>query len=69
MHLEARRDVEVRLPDAPLALRAADRIHTENSYKYSPQALRELIADAGFAAPALYTDEANWFVVALAAAT
>jgi dimethylhistidine N-methyltransferase len=66
MHLQARRDLDVALPDGVLRFRAGDRIHTENSYKYTPPALRQLLADGGFALQAQYADDEGHFTVALA---
>jgi len=68
MHLEARRDLAVRWPGRERAFAAGDRIHTENSYKYTPVSLRRLLRDAGFATAQLYTDDAESFAVALARA-
>ena len=63
MHLEARRDVTVRWPGAQRDFRAGDRIHTENSCKYSVASFAELLQAAGFAAPEHWTDERGWFGV------
>ena len=68
MHVEARRDVTVRWPAAERAFAAGDRIHTENSYKYTPESLRHMLKQAGYAWVAMYTDEASSFAVALAGA-
>ncbi|HUL65865.1 MAG TPA: L-histidine N(alpha)-methyltransferase [Burkholderiaceae bacterium] len=63
MHLEARRDVTVRLPDGPRTFRAGVRIHTENSYKYTEEALQRLLEAAGFARPTFWFDERRAFSV------
>ncbi len=68
MHVEARRDLTVRWPGAERAFAAGDRIHTENSYKYTPENLQQLLKQAGYARVNLYTDDACGFAVALAAA-
>jgi L-histidine Nalpha-methyltransferase len=68
MHVEARRDLTVRWPGVQRAFAAGDRIHTENSYKYTPERLHEMLKQAGFAWVVLYTDLASSFAVALAAA-
>jgi len=68
MHVEARCAVTVRWPDAERAFAAGDRIHTENSYKYTPERLRETLKRAGYAWVAMYTDDAEGFAVALAGA-
>jgi dimethylhistidine N-methyltransferase len=68
MHLEARRDVMVRLGDGPRTFAAGSRIHTENSYKYTEEKLRELLQGAGFATPTFWFDERRLFTVLFAAA-
>lgn len=68
MHLEARRDLTVRLPDGPRTFGAGTRIHTENSYKYSEASLQRLLEDAGFARPTLWFDERRAFAVLFSAA-
>jgi dimethylhistidine N-methyltransferase len=67
MHLEARRDVTVRLPDGPRTFAAGSRIHTENSYKYTEAALQQLLEGAGFARPTFWFDDRRAFAVLLAA--
>jgi len=42
MHLEARRSLTVRWPGAERRFAAGERIHTENSYKWNPQAFEAL---------------------------
>jgi dimethylhistidine N-methyltransferase len=63
MHLEARRDLSVRLPDGSRAFAAGARIHTENSYKYSLPQFAQLLATAGFTVAQTFTDERNDFAV------
>ena len=63
MHLEARRTVEVRWPGARRAFRAGERIHTENSCKYTVEGFGALLQQAGFAEPVHWTDERGWFGV------
>lgn len=63
MHLEARRDLLVRWPGAQRAFRAGERLHTENSCKYTVERFGALLEDAGFARPAHWTDERGWFAV------
>ena len=50
------------------AFASGERIHTENSYKYTPDTLRQMLKRAGYAWVALYTDDAGGFAVALAGA-
>jgi dimethylhistidine N-methyltransferase len=69
MHLEALREVVVRLPDgAPLRLAAGERIHTENSWKYTPAGFEQLLRAAGFGGTRLWTDARGWFALFLAGA-
>lgn len=68
MHLEARRDLVVQLPDGPRRFAPGERIHTENSYKYRREDVLRLVEAAGFARPRLWTDARGWFAVCHAAA-
>jgi L-histidine Nalpha-methyltransferase len=68
MHLEARCEVTVRWSDGQRTFAAGDRIHTENSYKYTIDRVQAMLLYAGFASVEFYTDEAQRFAVALAAA-
>ena len=68
MHLEARRAVHVRWPGGARHFAAGERIHTENSYKYTPQAFAALLARAGFHIECDWRDERDWFALFLAAA-
>ena len=68
MHVEARRHLSVRWPGYERAFAAGERIHTENSYKYTPDGIRDVLKRAGYARVNLYTDAECGFAVALAAA-
>lgn len=68
MHVEARYSVAVRWPGGQRRFHATDRIHTENSYKYTLPGLRALLQRAGFREWQVWTDEARTFAVAVAAA-
>ena len=48
MHLEALRPCTVRLGEATRSFRAGERIHTENSYKYTPEEFEDVLRGAGF---------------------
>lgn len=63
MHLEARRDVNVRLPAGSRTFNAGERIHTECSYKYTPETFTALLRKAGFENIAHWTDPQDWFSV------
>jgi L-histidine N-alpha-methyltransferase len=66
MHLEALRDVQVRLPDGPLRLAAGQRVHTENSYKYTPESFEALLRESGFAQVRTWADTQAGFALCLA---
>jgi L-histidine N-alpha-methyltransferase len=63
MHLEAREAVRVAWPGGGRGFVAGERIHTENSCKYSVAQFADLLNDAGFHAPRHWTDAAGWFAV------
>jgi len=66
MHLEARRALTVRWPGGERSFAAGERIHTENSYKYTLPRLTALLRAAGYTTVRIYTDERDRFAVALA---
>jgi len=63
MHLEARRDVSVRMPSVTRQFSAGERLHTECSYKYTPESFTALLNKAGFQNIAHWTDPRDWFSV------
>ncbi|MBI2930012.1 MAG: L-histidine N(alpha)-methyltransferase [Planctomycetes bacterium] len=65
MHLAARRDQEVHVLGETHAFRAGQRIHTENSYKYSMKQIRAIAAESGFRVERVWTDEDEWYAVVL----
>lgn len=69
MHLEARRELEVRIAGVPRAFRAGERIHTESSYKFSADALNAIKKQAGFAPELSLNDPAAQFRVELSKPT
>ena len=70
MYLESTRGqtVSISALDISIDFRAGERIHTENSYKYSPAELSALAAAAGFALKRTWLDEAGRFSSSLLAA-
>ena len=66
MHLQARRDVTLRWPGGERRLAEGERIHTENSYKYSVEGFDRLLHQAGFTRTTCWTDPQRWFAVFLA---
>ncbi len=63
MHLEARQPIDVAWPAGGRRFAAAERIHTENSCKYTVEGFAALLVEAGFQAPTCWTDERGWFAV------
>jgi L-histidine Nalpha-methyltransferase len=63
MHLEARRTQCVAIAGRERVFAAGERIHTENSYKYSPEQFGALLRRAGFADVVVWQDEAGDFAV------
>jgi L-histidine Nalpha-methyltransferase len=68
MHLVARRDLTVQWPGQQRRFAKDETIHTENSYKYTIDALRDLLQRAGFNPPEIWTDPDHYFAVAWAQA-
>lgn len=68
MHLEARAALTVRWPGGERAFAQGERIHTENSCKYTTDGFTSLLQQAGFAKPKHWTDERGWFAVFWASA-
>ena len=68
MHLEARRAVHVAWPGGERRFAQGERIHTENSYKYTAEAFNALLRDAGFTPAKHWTDAGEQFGVVWATA-
>jgi dimethylhistidine N-methyltransferase len=65
MHLIARRDQTVRVGGRSIAFRAGESIHTENSYKHTPERLMEIAGKAGWDMRKVWKDHAGLFGVFL----
>ena len=63
MHLQARTDVQVRWPGGSRIFEAGERLHTENSCKYTLEGFAKLLQRAGFDTPMHWTDPKGWFAV------
>lgn len=63
MHLLARRDLSFTLAGETFVFAAGETIHTENSYKYSPEEFQALAAGAGFDTVEAFTDPEALFSV------
>jgi dimethylhistidine N-methyltransferase len=70
MHLESlgRQRVRFGALDWEVEFSSGETIHTENSYKYRPGQPEEMLAAAGFAPAACWTDARGWFAVCLGVA-
>jgi len=68
MHLESRIEQTVHWPGGERNFAAGERVHTENSYKWTLEAFAALLREAGFREPRHWTDERGWFALFLAAA-
>lgn len=65
MHLVSKRAQAVRVLDETHLFDACERIHTENSYKFSDEQIRTIAAESGFHVEKRWTDELGWFSVVL----
>ena len=63
MHLQATCDVVVRWPGGQRAFAEGERIHTENSYKWTQAGFEQLLNEAGFTQATGWTDPAKRFAV------
>ncbi|MGN6515386.1 MAG: L-histidine N(alpha)-methyltransferase [Rhizomicrobium sp.] len=61
MHLMSKARQEVTIGNEIFAFREGETIHTENSYKYTPEGFAALARDAGFAPVAQWTDPERLF--------
>jgi len=68
MHLEARWAVQVAWPGGERRFAQGERIHTENSYKYTPEAFNALLREADFTPAKSWTDAGEQFGVVWATA-
>ncbi|USX25057.1 L-histidine N(alpha)-methyltransferase [Oxalobacteraceae bacterium OTU3CINTB1] len=63
MHLEARSALTVHWHGGERRFAQGERIHTEDSYKYTRQSFVGLLEQSGFATTRVWTDPAGWFAV------
>jgi dimethylhistidine N-methyltransferase len=68
MHLESVADQTVSIPDLGRTFHfaAGERIHTENSYKFTPDSIAQLLNQAGLTLKQTWRDPRQWFSVVLA---
>jgi dimethylhistidine N-methyltransferase len=63
MHLQASTATTVRWPGHERSFKAGERIHTENSYKYTLDGMAALLKQAGFGQVQHWVDSQSWFGV------
>ncbi len=63
MHLEARGRTRVSWPGGERDFAPGERIHTENSYKYTLPGFSALLAGAGFSRAQAWTDDRGWYAM------
>ena len=69
MHLQSTVHQRVSFPSVgEIELAQGETIHTENSYKFTPEAVAGLLQPADFALERVWTNERKWFAVTLARA-
>jgi len=63
MYLEAKRDIEIRSQHFPdkISLSKGERIHTENSHKYTRADIEGYASASGLTLGNIYTDSRGWF--------
>ncbi len=63
MHLEALGSMEINSPLFPrgLTIRRGEMIHTENSYKFTMDHIRQMSRESGLFLKAVYQDDNEWF--------
>lgn len=67
MHLESliRQTVEIPALNLEVNFRRGETIHTENSYKFTPERLNQMLRRTGFEVEERWTDARKWFSVVL----
>jgi dimethylhistidine N-methyltransferase len=63
MQLEAKAETTVRWPEGERTFSAGERIHTESSYKYTPDSFRALLEQSGLRPIGMWTDDQELFAV------
>lgn len=63
MHLVSQCEQEVTIANSTVAFAQGETIHTENSYKYTPENFTVLAAEAGFKHEQMWSDEEGLFSV------
>ncbi len=70
MHLESlvRQTIEIPALGLEVSMRRGETIHTENSYKFTPERTTQMLTRAGFRVEQRWTDAKKWFSVVMAQA-
>ena len=63
MHLVSQREQVVHINGDSFSFTAGDSVHTENSFKYTPEEFIALAAQAGFRSAGVWTDDESLFSV------
>ncbi|MGC8515133.1 MAG: L-histidine N(alpha)-methyltransferase [Thermoplasmata archaeon] len=66
MHLVCTRDFSMNLDCAIIRFSKGEEIHTENSYKYTPEEFTEMLSIAGFSTPERLTDAKEYYSIFIA---
>ncbi len=68
MHLESiqAQTVDLKLIQLAVKFKAGERIHTENSYKYTMPIVNEMLSASGFSLEKTWFDQKQWFALHLA---
>jgi dimethylhistidine N-methyltransferase len=65
MHLVSTKDQTVRIAGQRIRFERGETIHTENSYKHTPERFTSIAADAGWECHAMWTDPGRLFALYL----
>ena len=70
MHLESliRQTIDIPALGIEVSMRRGETIHTENSYKFTPERVNQMLARTGFRVQQRWTDPKKWFSVVMAEA-
>jgi dimethylhistidine N-methyltransferase len=63
MHLASLKRQRLKIAGATIDFRAGETIHTENSYKYTPESFNALVRGSGWSTVTVWTDPGRYFSV------
>ena len=66
MHLVSKKETKVSWPGGSRIFKIGETIHTENSYKYSPEVFVKMLQNAGFKSQTMWSDQNSWYLIVLA---